>query len=143
MHPRRQSHCVRPPRRPPASPALTAPRAAVQVVAQMMPLLMMRHRRVPRAMWRDRQTSLGKHWIEQEINNMTQDKYHRSMIGYSLAHQGSLVGMAMVQGAQREVINIGFAVRKMAVEPAEVSVGAYVESQSHKVRPPAVSMHLV
>jgi 4'-phosphopantetheinyl transferase len=108
----------------------------VLVVSQMMPLLMMRHRRVPRSMWRDRQTSLGKHWIEQEMNNMTQDKYYRSMIGYSLAHESSLVGMAMVQGAQREVINIGFAVRKMAVEPAEVSVGAYVESQSHKVRPP-------
>jgi hypothetical protein len=30
-----------------------------------MPLLMMRHRRVPRAMWRDRQTNLNKHWIEQ------------------------------------------------------------------------------
>lgn len=37
----------------------------VHVVSQMMPLLMMRHRRVPRAMWRDRTTNLGKHWIEQ------------------------------------------------------------------------------
>jgi 4'-phosphopantetheinyl transferase len=99
----------------------------------MMPLLMMRHRRVPRAMWRDRQTSLGKHWIEQEIQHMGQEKYFRSMIGYCLSHEGSLIGMAMVQGAQREVINIGFSVRRMVVDPPEASVDAFVESQSHRV----------
>jgi hypothetical protein len=36
-----------------------------QIISQMMPLLMMRHRRIPRARWRDHSTQNGKHWIEQ------------------------------------------------------------------------------
>lgn len=64
---------------------------------------------------------------------MGQEKYFRSMIGYSLSHERSLIGMAMVQGAQREVVNVGFAVRRLAVDPPEATVGAYVESMSHKV----------
>lgn len=63
---------------------------------------------------------------------MQPDRYLRSMIGYSLASDTSLIGMAMVQGAQREVINIGFGMRKLAVEPEDASVAAYVESLSHK-----------
>lgn len=31
----------------------------------MLPLLMMRHRRIPRSKWRDCETTNGKHWIEQ------------------------------------------------------------------------------
>jgi len=31
----------------------------------MLPLLMMRHRRIPRSKWRDCETTSGKHWIEQ------------------------------------------------------------------------------
>jgi hypothetical protein len=38
---------------------------AGQIISQMMPLLMMRHRRIPRARWRDHSTHNGKHWIEQ------------------------------------------------------------------------------
>ncbi|KAG7095242.1 hypothetical protein E1B28_006016 [Marasmius oreades] len=34
-------------------------------ITQLLPLLMMRHRRIPRAKWRDNVTSNGKHWIEQ------------------------------------------------------------------------------
>ena len=37
-----------------------------QIMTEMLPLLMMRHRRIPRAKWRDRVSgSSGKHWIEQ------------------------------------------------------------------------------
>jgi 4'-phosphopantetheinyl transferase len=64
---------------------------------------------------------------------MPPEKYMRSMIGYSLAYDQSLIGMSMVQGAQREVINIGFGMKKLAVEPHDATVAAYVESLAHKV----------
>ena len=35
------------------------------MVAHMLPLLMMRHRRIPRAKWRDCSNANGKRWIEQ------------------------------------------------------------------------------
>lgn len=38
---------------------------AGQIISQMLPLLMMRHRRISRAKWKDCETSNGKHWIEQ------------------------------------------------------------------------------
>lgn len=34
------------------------------LMTQLLPVLMMRHRRVPRAKWRDHVTPTGKHWIE-------------------------------------------------------------------------------
>ncbi|KAF8882834.1 hypothetical protein BD779DRAFT_1541712 [Infundibulicybe gibba] len=77
----------------------------------MLPLLMMRHRRIPRAKWRDCVTPNGKHWIE----------------------QNSLCGMAMAQGVQRKVVNIGLGIKQLAVEPRSVTVAAYVESLSHKL----------
>ena len=58
----------------------------------------------------------------------------RSMIGYHLAWENSLIGMVMVQGKQREVVNIGLGVKQVAVEPRDATVSAYVESLSHKVR---------
>ena len=39
------------------------------LVANMLPLLMMRHRRIPRAKWRDCGNSNGKRWIEQVRKN--------------------------------------------------------------------------
>lgn len=38
---------------------------AGQIICQMLPLLMMRHRRISRTKWKDCETSSGKHWIEQ------------------------------------------------------------------------------
>ena len=37
---------------------------AGSLMTQLLPLLMMRHRRVPRAKWVDHITPNGKHWIE-------------------------------------------------------------------------------
>jgi hypothetical protein len=37
---------------------------AGSLMTQLLPLLMMRHRRVPRAKWVDHITPTGKHWIE-------------------------------------------------------------------------------
>jgi hypothetical protein len=34
------------------------------LMTQLLPVLMMRHRRVPRAKWKDHQTPAGKHWID-------------------------------------------------------------------------------
>lgn len=61
------------------------------------------------------------------------------MIGYHLDWDGSLCGMAMVQGMQRKVLNIGLGMKQICVEPRGVSVEAYAESQAHKVRPPLLS----
>lgn len=55
------------------------------------------------------------------------------MIGYHLAWENSLVGMVMVQGKQREVVNIGLGIKQVAVEPRDATVSTYVESLSHKV----------
>lgn len=59
------------------------------------------------------------------------------MIGYHLQFEGSLCAMAMTQGIQRKVINIGLGIKRIAVEGK--SIQAYIESQSHKVG--LLSMH--
>ncbi|TFY83476.1 hypothetical protein EWM64_g547 [Hericium alpestre] len=122
-----------------------------QVLAQMMPLLMMRHRRIPRSRWRDHVTPAGKHWIEQAsvasqdntpqltmhtsqmLDHVNPEHHLRSMIGYHLAWENSLVGMVMVQGRQREVTNIGLGIKQLCCEPRDATVTAYVESMSHKL----------
>lgn len=55
------------------------------------------------------------------------------MIGYHLAYDNSLCGMVMTQGRQRQVINLGFGIKQLCVEPRGVSVAAYAESFAHKV----------
>ncbi|KAJ8456566.1 hypothetical protein ONZ45_g1223 [Pleurotus djamor] len=62
------------------------------------------------------------------------------MIGYHLATENSLCGMAMTQGIQRKVINIGLGMKQLLVEPRGVSVQAYVESFSHKLTSLEMSM---
>ncbi|KAJ7447338.1 hypothetical protein B0H11DRAFT_1878818 [Mycena galericulata] len=106
-----------------------------QVMTHLLPLLMMRHRRVPRAKWRDCVTKTGKHWIEETPEDMPPEKFLYSMIGYHLAYETSLCGLAMTQGLQRKVINIGLGIKQLAVEPRGVSVKTYTESMSHKARP--------
>ena len=64
---------------------------------------------------------------------MPPEKFLHSMIGYHLACENSLCGMAMTQGVQRRVINIGLGIKQIAVEPRGAPVSAYLESLSHKV----------
>lgn len=106
-----------------------------QAILHMLPLLMMRHRRIPRAKWRDCQTQNGKHWIEQLPDDMPPEKFLFSMIGYHLQWEGSLCSMAMTQGIQRKVINIGLGMKQISVEPRGVTIKAYVESLAHKLTP--------
>ncbi|KAF9228212.1 hypothetical protein BS17DRAFT_725205 [Gyrodon lividus] len=106
-----------------------------QIICQMLPLLMMRHRRISRAKWKDCETSNGKHWIEQSPDDMPPEKFLQSMIGYHLAYDNSLCGMVMTQGRQRQVINIGLGIKQLCVEPRGVSVAAYAESFAHKLTP--------
>lgn len=56
------------------------------------------------------------------------------MIGYHLTYSESLCGMAMTQGTQRKVVNIGIGIRRIEVEPRGITARAYVESMAHKVR---------
>ncbi|KAF9450505.1 hypothetical protein P691DRAFT_725849 [Macrolepiota fuliginosa MF-IS2] len=98
----------------------------------ILPLLMMRHRRIPRAQWRDCVTQWGKHWIEQD--DLPPEKFMRSMIGYHLAKDSSLLGMVMTQGPQKNVINIGLGILMYKV-PGRAPLSSYFESQSHKLTP--------
>jgi hypothetical protein len=68
------------------------------------------------------------------LDHVNPEHHLRSMIGYHLAWENSLVGMVMVQGKQREVVNIGLGIKQVAVEPCDATVSAYEESLSHKVR---------
>jgi len=100
---------------------------------------MMRHRRVPRAKWRDCENPNGKHWIEQDAENPMNPTHRlRAMIGYHLAMENSMVGMVMTQGRQREVINIGLGVKQMTVPP-NTSISAFAESEYHKLTPLEIS----
>jgi 4'-phosphopantetheinyl transferase len=67
------------------------------------------------------------------LDHVNPEHHLRSMIGYHLAWESSLIGMVMVQGKQREVVNIGFGIKQVAVEPRDATVSAYVESLSHKL----------
>ena len=65
----------------------------------------------------------------------TNPEHHmRSMIGYHLAWENSLIGMAMVQGRKQEVVNIGIGVKELITDPPGIPVKDYVESLSHKAR---------
>lgn len=68
------------------------------------------------------------------LDHVNPEHHLRSMIGYHCAFENSLVGMVMVQGKQREVINIGLGIKQLVVEPRDATVAAYAESLSHKVR---------
>ena len=50
---------------PPTPPSRLTSHDPGQLITLMLPLLMMRHRRIPRSRWKDRHTASGKHWIEQ------------------------------------------------------------------------------
>lgn len=102
-------------------------------ITQLLPLLMMRHRRIPRSKWKDNTTANGKHWIEQLSDDMGPERYLHSMIGYHLVWTHSLCGMAMTQGLQKRVVNIGMGLRPYSVEPRGISVSAYIESLHHKL----------
>ncbi|TRM63078.1 hypothetical protein BD626DRAFT_495424 [Schizophyllum amplum] len=111
-----------------------------QLMTVLLPLLMMRHRRIPRARWRDNQTANGKHWIEQAPDNMPPEKFLTSMIGYHLEYCNSICGMAMTQGQQRRVINIGLGIRQIHVEPRNITVTTYVEAMNHLLTPLEVEL---
>ncbi|KAI0791099.1 hypothetical protein C8Q75DRAFT_716422 [Abortiporus biennis] len=114
--------------------------SCAKMVSYMLPLLMMRHRRIPRSKWRDNITSHGKRWIEQDTDSAMNPTHRlRAMIGYHLAYDRSLVGMVMTQGRQREVINIGLGIKLLNPPPVTTAITAYVESQYHKLTPLEVS----
>ena len=55
------------------------------------------------------------------------------MIGYHLAWENSLVGMVMVQGKQRKIINIGLSIfKQVAVKSCDTTVST-TSSPWHKV----------
>jgi phosphopantetheinyl transferase (holo-ACP synthase) len=97
----------------------------------LLPVLMMRHRRVPRAKWVDHVTQNGKHWIEHAPTDPTRPR--PPAIGYHLTFQNSLCGMAVTQGQPQQVVNIGLGIKQMKVEPKGISVPDFLESLSHKL----------
>jgi 4'-phosphopantetheinyl transferase len=61
------------------------------------------------------------------------------MIGYHLAWEHNIIGMAMTQGRQRDVVYIGMAIKRLQVEPREASILAYAQSFYHKVTIPTTT----
>lgn len=107
-----------------------------QVIAHLLPCLMMRHRRIPRARWRDRVSPSGKRYIEQDVDTTANPTQRlRAMIGYHLAYDNNLVGMVMTQGQMKDVINIGLGVKQLSVTPSDVSASTYAESLHHRLTP--------
>ncbi|KAH9476920.1 4'-phosphopantetheinyl transferase pptA [Psilocybe cubensis] len=104
------------------------------LMTQLLPVLMMRHRRVPRAKWKDHVTPAGKHWIE-HIPSESSNRARPPSIGYQLTFHNSLCGMAVTQGTPAQVVNIGLGVKQLKVEPRGTSVPVYFESLSHKLTP--------
>jgi len=102
-----------------------------QLMTLLLPVLMMRHRRVPRAKWADHVTANGKHWIEHAPTDPSRPR--PPAIGYHLTFQNSLCGMAVTQGQPQQVVNIGLGIKQMKVEPKGISVPDFLESLSHKV----------
>lgn len=114
-----------------------------QIVAQMLPLLMMRHRRIPRAKWKDNCNQNGKRWIEQETDNPMNPTHRlKAMIGYHLAYEDRLVGMVMTQGRQREVVNLGLGLKQLCTSSPDTSIPVWAESQYHKLTPLEISFIL-
>ncbi|KAI0630829.1 hypothetical protein C8Q77DRAFT_1219662 [Trametes polyzona] len=131
----------------------TEPETMRQLVAFLLPLLMMRHRRVPRTRWRDNMTTSGKHWIEQarttsfcisfdcplihavpDDNPVTTAHRARSMIGYHTAYDHNLVGMAMTQGRREDAVNIGIGIKEITAPPG-MSSNDFAISLYHKLTP--------
>jgi len=102
-------------------------------IAALLPVLMMRHRRVPRNTWKDMRTHMGKHYIEKVPEIAQLSRSLSPCIGYDTTWFNSLVGMAMVQGRINQVPHIGFGVKQIAVDPPGVTVGEYMESVRHKL----------
>lgn len=115
------------------------PESFRRIMTHLLPLLMMRHRRIPRNKWTDKVSPQGKHWIEQSPDDLPPDKFLYSMIGYHLCYDYSLCGMVMTQGSQRRVVNIGLGIQRMLQEPKGVPIATFVESMAHKLTPTEMS----
>ncbi|KAF5329500.1 hypothetical protein D9619_009085 [Psilocybe cf. subviscida] len=102
------------------------------VMTQLLPVLMMRHRRVPRAKWQDHRTPAGKHWIELVPDGSGRPRNPLS-IGYQLTFSNSLCGMAVTQGLPSQVVHIGLGIRQLKVEPRGVTLATFFESNAHKL----------
>ncbi|KAI0741620.1 hypothetical protein C8Q80DRAFT_1221604 [Daedaleopsis nitida] len=123
----------------PVKNAPNEPETMRQMIAFLLPLLMMRHRRVPRSRWRDNITAVGKHWIEQvhhveNDNPVAAASRARSMIGYHTSYDHNLVGMAMTQGRREDVVNIGVGIKEI-VSPPNMSANDFAISLYHKLTP--------
>jgi len=101
------------------------------LMTQLLPVLMMRHRRVPRAKWQDHVTPTGKHWIEHASDSSGRPR--PPSIGYQLTFHNSLCGMAVTQGQPAQVVNIGLGIKQLKVEPKGTTVPVFFESLSHKL----------
>jgi 4'-phosphopantetheinyl transferase len=66
---------------------------------------------------------------------MPPEKFLHSMIGYHLAYERSLCAMAMTQGVQRKVVNIGLGIKHVAVEPRGITVPVYAAAMAHRLTP--------
>lgn len=66
-------------------------------------------------------------------DGMPPEKFLHSMIGYHIECGPSLCGIAMTQGFQKRVVNIGLGIKQIAVHPRGISVMDFIDSMKHKV----------
>lgn len=126
------------------------------ILTHIMPLLMMRQQRVPRAKWRLLQTDRGKKWIERvcgpgcllgvsdrqlmifvgrnkDAEGMHPSRHLNEMMGYATCSDHNMVVMTGAQGKRHQVVNIGLCIKRIAYEGP--SVNQWAQSLSHKVGP--------
>ncbi|KIY66442.1 hypothetical protein CYLTODRAFT_398711 [Cylindrobasidium torrendii FP15055 ss-10] len=115
------------------------PNSFRHIITQLLPILMMRHRRIGRKSWRDCVSPNGKHWIEQLSSGMQPDAFLRSMIGYHIQHGPSLCGIAMTQGVQKRVINLGLGIR-LATLPKSASLEQHVHAFHSQLTPSEIKL---
>jgi len=109
-----------------------------EIIAHIVPLLMMRQQRVSRSKWKLYHTDRGKKWIERDPEGMHPSRHLTSMMGYATATAHNLVVMAAAQGKRHQVVNIGLDVKRMVVEGVPVS--QWAQSVAHKLTPVEIEL---
>ncbi|KAJ7819244.1 hypothetical protein B0H13DRAFT_2453463 [Mycena leptocephala] len=117
------------------------------LIAHMLPLLMMHRRRIPResgAIGSFVMGSTGSSWcvdvefgVQRDLTCMQASEImppEISTVGYHLAYEKSLCGIAMAQGIQHKVVNIGLNIKRLSLAPYG-SVTAYVAAMAPRFTP--------
>ncbi|KAL5498387.1 hypothetical protein ACEPAH_2529 [Sanghuangporus vaninii] len=108
-----------------------------EMLAYILPLLMMRQQRIPRKQWVLNQNERGKKWIEKIAEGGQSSKHQPSITGYTTAYDYNVVVLAACQG-KRHAVNIGLGVKRLSADG--VPVQQWAQSQQHKITAKEIQM---